>query len=125
MTSYSRSEYQAREVVEAIVHAGGIADADPGDQADPRAAVNLIDNVALTLGRLDVLVNNAAVSAVGRIAGSFDQRGLEHQLTVNYNSIVAAIRASCYRSHQQSRIRRRVAELSGKPLLRIALLPQG
>jgi NAD(P)-dependent dehydrogenase (short-subunit alcohol dehydrogenase family) len=92
--SYSRSEHQAREVVEAIVHAGGIADTIRADQADPHAAVNLINNVARTLGRLDVLVNNAAVAAVGRIDGSFDQRELDHQLTVNYTSIVAAIRAA-------------------------------
>jgi NAD(P)-dependent dehydrogenase (short-subunit alcohol dehydrogenase family) len=92
--SYSRSEHQAREVVEAIVHAGGIADAIRADQADPQAAVNLINNVARTLGRLDVLVNNAAVAAVGRIDGSFDQGELDHQLTVNYTSIVAAIRAA-------------------------------
>jgi NAD(P)-dependent dehydrogenase (short-subunit alcohol dehydrogenase family) len=67
--SYSRSEHQAREVVEAIVRAGGVADAIRADQADPHAAVSLISNVARTLGRLDVLVNNAAVAAVGRIDG--------------------------------------------------------
>ena len=92
--SYSRSENQAREVVEAIIRAGGVADAIRADQADPQAAVNLISNVARTLGRLDVLVNNAAVAAVGRIDGSFDQRELDRQLTINYTSIVAAIRGA-------------------------------
>ena len=92
--SYSRSEHQAREVVEAIVRAGGVADAIRADQADPQAAADLISNVARTLGRLDVLVNNAAVAAVGPIDSSFDQRELDHQLTVNYTSIVAAIRAA-------------------------------
>jgi NAD(P)-dependent dehydrogenase (short-subunit alcohol dehydrogenase family) len=92
--SYSKSEHQARKVVETIVRAGGVADAIQADQADPHAAANLISNVAHTRGRLDVLVNNAAVAAVGRIDGSVDQRELDRQLTVNYASIVAAIRAA-------------------------------
>jgi 3-oxoacyl-[acyl-carrier protein] reductase len=92
--SYSRSEDQAREVVEAIIDAGGVAGAVRADQADPHEAVDLIKNVAHTLGRLDVLVNNAAVAAVGRIDGSFAQHELDRQVTVNYTSIVAAIRAA-------------------------------
>ena len=46
------------------------------------------------LGRLDVLVNNAAIAVVGPIDKSPPQAELDRQLTVNYVSVVAAIRAA-------------------------------
>jgi 3-oxoacyl-[acyl-carrier protein] reductase len=92
--SYSRSEEQADAVLEAIRSFGGAADAVRADQSSPHEAVDLINAAADWIGHLDILVNNAAVATVGRIDAVFAQGELDRQLTVNYTSIVAAIRAA-------------------------------
>ncbi len=92
--SYSRSEDEANDVVTTIVNSGGIATAMRADQSVPHEAVDLITNVAHAFGRLDILINNAAVATLGRIGAPYSQDDLERQLTINYASIVAAIRAA-------------------------------
>jgi 3-oxoacyl-[acyl-carrier protein] reductase len=92
--TYSRSREQAEAVVDAILTTGGLAQAVRADQADLAQAAQLIRGVAEEWGRLDILVNNAAVAVVGPIGQSRPQSELDHQLTVNYISIVAAIRAA-------------------------------
>ncbi len=92
--SYSRSHEQATAVVDSIVAEGGHARALVADQADPWQAAGLVRQVAKDLGRLDVLVNNAAIAVVGTIDKSPPQAELDRQLTVNYVSVVAAIRAA-------------------------------
>lgn len=48
-------------------------------------------------GRLDILVNNAAVAVLGPIDGPVsDDMALDRQIRVNYTSIVAAIRAASH-----------------------------
>jgi 3-oxoacyl-[acyl-carrier protein] reductase len=92
--SDSRSHEQATAVVASIMAGGGQARALVADQADPRQAAELVRRVAKELGRLDVLVNNAAIAVVGRIDKSAPQAELDRQLRVNYVSVVAAIRAA-------------------------------
>src|SRR5579862_4708887 len=92
--SYSRSHEQAQAVVHAILAKGGLAQAVCADQADLEQATQLIRRVAEEWGRLDILVNNAAIAIVGHLAQSPPQAELDRQLTVNYVSIVAAIRAA-------------------------------
>ena len=92
--SYSRSHEQATAVVDSIMADGGHARALVADQADPRQAAELVWQVAEDLGRVDVLVNNAAIAVVGPIDKSPPQAELDRQLTVNYVSVVAAIRAA-------------------------------
>jgi 3-oxoacyl-[acyl-carrier protein] reductase len=92
--SYSRSHEQATAVVDSIVADGGEARALVADQADPWQAAELVRQVARELGRLDVLINNAAIAVVGTIDKSPPQAELDRQLTVNYFSVVAAIRAA-------------------------------
>jgi NAD(P)-dependent dehydrogenase (short-subunit alcohol dehydrogenase family) len=92
--SYSRSHEQATAVVDSIVADGGEARALVADQADPSQAAELVRQVARELGRLDVLINNAAIAVVGTIDKSPPQAELDRQLTVNYVSVVAAIRAA-------------------------------
>jgi 3-oxoacyl-[acyl-carrier protein] reductase len=50
--------------------------------------------VAGEFGRLDILVNNAAVAVLGPVDAPAPDAALDRQLRVNYTSIVAAIRAA-------------------------------
>ncbi len=58
---YARSERGAREVAEEIIAAGGDAHTLPGDLTDPATPPRLVEHTAKLFGRLDVLVNSAAV----------------------------------------------------------------
>ena len=87
---------QAAENVAAEMRALGVrARAVRADQADPAAAAAVVRQVAEEFGRLDILVNNAAVAVLGPIDGPVpDGAALDRQIRVNYTSIVAAIRAA-------------------------------
>jgi NAD(P)-dependent dehydrogenase (short-subunit alcohol dehydrogenase family) len=60
----SRAEERVTETVEAIVAAGGSAETAVADVGDPSAAQALIAEIVEHHGRLDVLVNNSAISPV-------------------------------------------------------------
>jgi NAD(P)-dependent dehydrogenase (short-subunit alcohol dehydrogenase family) len=65
------------------------------DQGDPAAAAAVVRQVAGEFGRLDILVNNAAVAVLGPIDSPVrNSAALDRQIRVNYTSIVAAIRAA-------------------------------
>jgi 3-oxoacyl-[acyl-carrier protein] reductase len=87
---------QAAENVAAEMRAMGVrARSIRADQADPAAASAVVRQVAEEFGRLDILVNNAAVAVLGPIDGpGSDGTALDRQIRVNYTSIVAAIRAA-------------------------------
>ncbi len=61
VVNYSRSAGPAYEVVEAIKKAGGEAVAVHADISDPAAIPRLFAEAKTAFGRLDILVNNAAV----------------------------------------------------------------
>jgi 3-oxoacyl-[acyl-carrier protein] reductase len=89
---------QAAENVAAQIRAMGVrARSVQADQADPAAASAVVGQVAEEFGRLDILVNNAAVAVLGPIDGPApDDTALDRQVRVNYTSIVAAIRAAAH-----------------------------
>jgi pteridine reductase len=58
---YNESEAGARDVVAAIARDGGRAQSFGADLTDNELAAKLPDNVAAAFGRLDVVVNSAAV----------------------------------------------------------------
>ena len=58
---YSGSEKGARETADEITAMGSDARTLPGDLIDPATAPRLIEHTAKVFGRLDVLVNSAAV----------------------------------------------------------------
>ena len=60
-----RDEATARTTADAIVAAGGRADARALDVADEGACARVAEDVLATAGRLDVLVNNAGIGHVG------------------------------------------------------------
>ena len=59
--AYNRSADEARQAVDAIRAAGGRAEMCPADVSQPADCRRLVDTVANSFGRLDVLVNMASV----------------------------------------------------------------
>jgi 3-oxoacyl-[acyl-carrier protein] reductase len=74
IVNYNRSKGHADAVVAAITDAGGEAVAVKADLADPAQIAPLFDAAMKAYGRLDILVNNAAVAERKRLESS----GLEH-----------------------------------------------
>ncbi|GAA1026107.1 MULTISPECIES: SDR family NAD(P)-dependent oxidoreductase [Amycolatopsis] len=93
--SYSSSAERAEAVVADLEAKGVRAAAFRADQADAAEAAALIRRVVERFGKLDILVNNAAVGG-GDLVGSelVDEAAVERQLAVNYTSVVAGIQAA-------------------------------
>ena len=94
--SYSSSADRAKAVVADLEGKGVRAAAFQADQADVTQAADLIHAVVEHFGKLDILVNNAAVNVIGTPIDSelADEAAFDRQLVINYTSIVAAIRAA-------------------------------
>ncbi|WP_435154132.1 SDR family NAD(P)-dependent oxidoreductase [Amycolatopsis sacchari] len=86
----------AAEAVVADLEAKGVrAAAFQADQADAAQAAGLIRRVAERFGKLDILVDNAAVGGGGLLGGEpADQATIDRRLAVNYTSVVAAVQAA-------------------------------
>ena len=94
--SYVASKDKAEAVVGQLEAKGVRALALRSDQADLTAAKPLVDAVVAHFGRLDILVNNAAVVAKGQQVDdpALDTAKLDHQWQVNVMGAVAATRAA-------------------------------
>lgn len=94
--SYLASADKAAAVVEDLEARDARALAVRSDAADTSAAAPLVDAVLSHFGRLDVLVNNAAVAARGQRVDDpeLDVAWLDHQWQVNVMGAVATTRAA-------------------------------
>lgn len=94
--SYVASAEKAEAVVDQLKKKGVRAIAVRSDQAQPSAAKPLIDNVISQLGKLDILVNNAAIAVQGKTVDDpeLDADGLDRQWQVNVLGAVATTRAA-------------------------------
>ena len=93
--SYVSSAEQAKAVVADLEGKGVRAAAFQADQADAAQAAGLIHTVVEHFGKLDILVNNAAVTVGVPIDSELaDVAAFDRQLAINYTSVVAAIRAA-------------------------------
>ncbi|CAL9531597.1 Cyclic-di-GMP-binding biofilm dispersal mediator protein [Streptomyces sp. enrichment culture] len=93
--TYVTGADRAAGVVRGIERAGsgrrGLALA--ADSADPAALTAAVDAVAAAFGRLDILVNNAAVFAFGAF-DALEEKQIDHTLAVNVRAPLIAARAA-------------------------------
>jgi 3-oxoacyl-[acyl-carrier protein] reductase len=73
------------------------------DSADPDAVVAAVDAAAAEFGRLDVLVNNAAVFQVGPLE-DIGREEFDHTMAVNVRAPFLAARAAARHMHDGGRI---------------------
>lgn len=94
--SYIASSEKAEAMVEKLQAKGVRALAIRSDQADMAAAKPLIDTVIAHFGKLDILVNNAAIAVQGKTVDDpdLDTVNLDRQWQVNVMGTVAATRAA-------------------------------
>lgn len=92
----SSSGDKANAVVRQAEAKGVRAFAIQSNQADAHKADALIQRIVETMGRLDILVNNAAVAYQGIPIDSpdIDIAALDHQYAVNVTGVIALIRAA-------------------------------
>jgi NAD(P)-dependent dehydrogenase (short-subunit alcohol dehydrogenase family) len=93
--TYVASADKAAAVVAKIQAKGVRAIAIRSDQGDPVSAGLLIDQIVTHFGRLDILVNNAALAIQGKRIDDpqIDNAALDRQWRVNVMGVVATIRA--------------------------------
>ncbi|SCW67178.1 NAD(P)-dependent dehydrogenase, short-chain alcohol dehydrogenase family [Pseudomonas sp. NFIX10] len=94
--SYVASAEKAKAVVEKLEAQGVRARAIQSDQADSTAAKPLIDEVIAHFGKLDILVNNAAIAVQGKTVDDpdLDTVNLDRQWQINVMGAVATTRAA-------------------------------
>ena len=94
--SYVASAEKAQAVVELLKAKGVRALAIQSDQADTSAAKPLIEQVLAHFGRLDVLVNNAAIAVQGQLVDdpALDTTRLDRMWQINVMGAVATTRAA-------------------------------
>jgi len=94
--SYVTSDDRAAAVVAGLEAKGVRARAIKSDQGDPSTAPALIQQVVQHFGRLDILVNNAAVAWQGKTIDDpeIDTAAMDRQWAINVAGVVANIRAA-------------------------------
>jgi 3-oxoacyl-[acyl-carrier protein] reductase len=92
VVNYQSRREAAEEVVAAIVSAGGVAEALPFDVADRAAVDDAVRSVVARLGNVDVLINNAGVSADGLILRTSEEEW-DRVLDVNLTGVFNCTRA--------------------------------
>jgi 3-oxoacyl-[acyl-carrier protein] reductase len=88
--SYANSQAKAEALVRDLEAKGVRAAAYKADQADAKAAADLVKAVVERFGRLDILVNNAGL--FGAVDDAQDVGALDRQHAVNVTGVIANIR---------------------------------
>ncbi len=104
--SYVASAQKAEAVVERLKAKGVRALAVRSDQADTAAAGPLVDAVVAHFGKLDILVNNAAIAVQGRTVDDpeLEAEAYDRQWQVNVMGVVATTRAASRKLSDGGRI---------------------
>jgi NAD(P)-dependent dehydrogenase (short-subunit alcohol dehydrogenase family) len=84
----------ANAVVEEIVTAGGQAHAFQADVSVRSQVLALVDSVVDKWGRLDVLVNNSAISGQNRPIDELTEEEVDQLVATNYKSVIWGIQAA-------------------------------
>ena len=101
--TYAKDTKAATAVVGTIENGGGKAIAIQADAADPKAIQAAIEKVVATLGRIDVLVNNAGTA----IPNPFEETTLEemdHMIDLNFRGVMVATQAALKHMNDGGRI---------------------
>src|SRR5229473_2708167 len=101
--TYSKGADAAASVVKEIERGGGKALAIQADAADAEAVRNAVERTVTTLGRLDVLVNNAGTA----IPKPFEEATLEEidrVIAINVRGVFVATQAALKHMHSGGRI---------------------
>jgi 3-oxoacyl-[acyl-carrier protein] reductase len=101
--TYSGSQQKAQEVAGTIETAGGRAVAIQADSADPHAVENAVRETVRTLGRLDVLVNNAGIAMIKPLE-EFSLDEFDHMVAVNVRGVFVAVQAASRHMAEGGRI---------------------
>jgi 3-oxoacyl-[acyl-carrier protein] reductase len=101
--TYTKGADSAAAVVKAIERAGGKAIAIQADAADAEAGKAAVEKTVATLGRLDVLVNNAGTA----IPKTFEETTLEEMdrvLDINVRGVFVATQAALKHMKEGGRV---------------------
>jgi 3-oxoacyl-[acyl-carrier protein] reductase len=91
--NYSKSAPEAEGVAERIRRAGGKATVLKADVGDPSQAKALVEGTVNELGRLDILVNNAAAISFAPVE-QVDGAQIRKQFSVNVEGPIATVQAA-------------------------------
>jgi 3-oxoacyl-[acyl-carrier protein] reductase len=90
VVNYVKAQQEAEAVAERVRRLGGRAMVAKADVGDPMQAKGLVDAAVKQMGRLDILVNNAAVVSIEPL-GALDPARVRAQLATNVDGVIATV----------------------------------
>ncbi|WP_249263557.1 SDR family oxidoreductase [Neptunomonas phycophila] len=103
VVNYAGREDAAKEVVNHITQSGGIALPYQADVSDAVLVQAMFDHVESTLGKVDVLVNNAGVMGLKPLAKA-DIQHVDKQIDINLKGTINTMREASTRLNKGGRV---------------------
>lgn len=93
VVNYVKAQREAEAVAERVRRAGVRAMVARADLGDPMQATRLVEDAVTQMGRLDILVNNAAL-VILEPTGAIDPARVRAQLATNVEGVIATVQAA-------------------------------